>query len=659
MKKMSYFILMILSFLMFSNDISASKVVVIDGYGVRFRDKPTTSSGIIAEYNSGKELTLINDNAGSGNGCGSKWYQASNGSTIGYVCSEFATIKEITEEVIDPADYQEYSDYLKELGFPDSYLPYLIKLHNSHPNWQFKVFKANIKFNTMVNTEYTKDGRSLIEDTGRYIDGYKSTESFSYNYLTDVFSNNFEGGGKYWFAANKNTIAYYLDPRNFLNDKQVFMFETLSYNEAYHTAEGIEMMLKGTFMTGYADSEKEKTYVDAFLDAAKAYKISPYVLISRVIQEVGAKGSTIVGGKVSGYEGYYNFYNIGTYGYTGSETITRGLEYAKSQNWNSPYAAITGGAYFLVKDYLSQGQDTLYLQKWDLFGPNYGAHQYMQNIQAPSTESIKTYNGYNNIKLVDSSFVFSIPVFNDMPEKTSLPNSGNPNNYLSSLSVNGTYLFRKASTKTTYDLNLDSSTKSIEIAASKVNENANISGTGSISLSSDKQSIPIVVTAQNGDTRKYVINITRNSTETAIDISEILRVLKINNDGIYIYGYQLGTDITKIIKSITDKEAKAKVTYYNKDNKEKTSGVVASGDKINIKTDREEKKYTLILYGDVNGDGKIAASDYVMIKNHIMDIKKLSNYELVSADVNRDGKIAASDYVTIKNHIMDVKAITQ
>ncbi len=660
MKKIAYFVILILSFCLFSQDISASKVVVITGYDVRFRDKPTTSgSNIIASYSVGKELTLINDNAGSGNGCNSKWYQASNGSVVGYVCSEFATIKEVTEEVIDPANYPEYSDYLTELGFPNSYLPALIKLHNAHPNWQFKVFKANIDFNTMVNTEYTSDGRSLIEDTGRYIDGYKSTDSFSYNYLTDVFKNNFEGGGKYWFAANKNTISYYMDPRNFLNDKQVFMFETLSYNESYHTSVGVEAMLKGTFMTGYANKEKTKTYVDAFIDAAKAYNISPYVLISRVIQEVGAQGSTIVSGTVAGYVGYYNFYNIEAHGYTGAETIARGLKYAREQGWDSPYKAILGGAYFLVKDYLSQGQDTLYLQKWDLFGPNYGAHQYMQNIEAPSTESIKTYNGYNNIKLVDSSFVFTIPVFNNMPDKTSLPNSGNPNNYLKKLSVNGTYLFETTSTKTTYNLILDGSTKSIEITADKLNDKASVAGTGTISLNSDKQSVEVIVTAENGAKRKYTINITRNSEVNALDISEILRVLKITNDGTYIYGYQLGTDITKIIKSITDKENKATVKYYDKDNKEKKTGIVASGDKINIKTDREEKQYTLIIYGDVNGDGKIAASDYVMIKNHIMDTKKLTSYELISADVNRDNKIAASDYVMIKNHIMDVKPITQ
>ena len=661
MKKMSYLVTLFFSFILFSMYASATKIVVIDNYDVRFRSGPTTNSSIITSYNKGYELSLISDSAGSGNGCNKVWYKVSNGTQTGYVCSEYAIIKEVNEPVIDPSQYKEYSEYLKKLGFPDSYIPGLIKLHNTHPNWQFKIFKANIDFSKMVSIEYDghSKGWSLLEDTGSYYDGYKSTDSWSYNYLTNTFSNKFVGGGTYWYAANKDTIAYYLDPRNFLNEKQVFMFETLSYNQNYHTTEGIEKMLSSTFMTGYSDKENKKTYIDAFIDAANKYKISPYVLISRVIQEVGAKGSTIVSGTFEGYEGYYNFYNIKAAGNGSYETISNGLKYAKEQGWNTQYKAIIGGASFLANNYISQGQDTLYLQKWDLFGPNYGNQQYMQNIGAPSTESIKTYNGYNSVKLIDSNFVFSIPVFNNMPNKTNLPNSGNPNNYLSSLSVNGNYLFESATTKTSFDLNLDSSTTSIDIAASKVSNKSTISGTGSIALSGTKQTVVVTVTAQNGAVRKYNINITRDNQTKAIDISEILRVLNIKNDGNYIYGYELNTEITKIIKNITDKENKATVTYYNKDKKEKTSGIIASGDILKIKTDREEKEYSIIVYGDVSGDGKITSADYIAIKNHIMDVKRLNDIEKVWADANKDGKVSSADYIAIKNHIMDVKKIVQ
>ena len=54
-----------------------------------------------------------------------------------------------------------------------------------------------------------------------------------------------------------------------------------------------------------------------------------------------------------------------------------------------------------------------------------------------------------------------------------------------------------------------------------------------------------------------------------------------------------------------------------------TKQSIAAGDKVKIKLPRETKVYEIVIYGDVNGDGKIKASDYVNIKNHIMDIKKI------------------------------------
>ena len=659
MKKIFSLILTITLILIFSIRAYASEIAIITGYDVRFRTAATTNSNIITNFNPGVELALLDKNAGTGNGCDSKWYKVQYGSTVGYICGDFAKVEEVKE--IKPEDYPEYSEYLKELGFPDTYINKLLTLHAKHPEWKFEPMPVALDFNSLISKEYDGyyKGWSLIEDTGSYNDGYKSFDSWSYNYLNDTFSTNFNGGGKYWYAAGKSTIAYYVDPRNFINENQIFMFETLSYNSSYHTKEGIELMLKGTFMANsYSDEENQKTYADAFLDAAIQHHISPYVLVSRVIQEIGAQGSTIVSGTVKGYEGYYNFYNINAAGKTAEETIANGLIYAKEKGWNTKYKAIIGGASFLVKGYLDAGQDTLYLQKWDVVGPDYVNHQYMQNIQAPMTESSKTYKGYNNLSLIDSAFVFKIPVYLNMPNETKLPQNGNPNNYLSSLAVNGDYLFEKATTKKDFNLNLDINTQSIDISATKVSSKSTISGTGSISLSGEKQTIKINVTAQNGDVRTYSINITRDGTK-AISVSEILRVINIKNDGTYMYGFNVGTDISTIKKNIIDKEPKAEVNSFNKDGKSKTEGAIASGDKIKIKTETEEKEYTIIIYGDVNSDGKITSADYIKVKNHIMDVNKLNSNELLFGDANKDGKVNSADYVTIKNHIMEVKSIVQ
>ena len=42
-----------------------------------------------------------------------------------------------------------------------------------------------------------------------------------------------------------------------------------------------------------------------------------------------------------------------------------------------------------------------------------------------------------------------------------------------------------------------------------------------------------------------------------------------------------------------------------------------------------------------------------------MDVKNLSDDEKAFADANRDGKVSSADYIAIKNHIMEVKKINQ
>ena len=113
---------------------------------------------------------------------------------------------------------------------------------------------------------------------------------------------------------------------------------------------------------------------------------------------------------------------------------------------------------------------------------------------------------------------------------------------------------------------------------------------------------------------------------------------------------KIATKYTVEIKNISG-------TVIEKDN------LVGTGTTINIKNDKDEviSTYTIVIYGDVDGDGKIYAVDYQKIKNHIMsDIGTLSGVNKIAADVDKDGKVYAVDYQKIKNHIMsDNGTITQ
>lgn len=179
--------------------------------------------------------------------------------------------------------------------------------------------------------------------------------------------------------------------------------------------------------------EYTKSYAEIILEAAKESNMSPYSIASKIIQEVGTKGSNSVSGTYKGYEGYYNFYNLGAYD-TGN-AIVNGLMYAKDKGWNNQYTAIIEGAKELANSYTNAGQNTAYFYKWDVVGTrilkagetqtvsssNMFWHQYMTNVQDPTSQSKSLFNTYGNNKLLDESLNFIIPVYNNMPNSNTMP----------------------------------------------------------------------------------------------------------------------------------------------------------------------------------------------------------------------------------------------
>lgn len=237
-----------------------------------------------------------------------------------------------------------------------------------------------------------------------------------------------------WKCASTAAVAYYMDPRNSLNENYIFQFEQLTYDEKNQTKEGVELILKPCNYTQgkvtYYDSKGnkktlDKTYVDVIMEASKEYNISPYHLASRIRQEQGAgnAGSMISGTWTGGdgnYKGLYNFFNICAYG---KNIVQNGLKYAKSQGWTDPEKSIKGGAKILASGYISIGQDTLYLEKFDVVngGDGYYSHQYMTNVSASRTEGYTIRNTYTDMGLLssESKIKFKIPVYKNMPEQIS------------------------------------------------------------------------------------------------------------------------------------------------------------------------------------------------------------------------------------------------
>lgn len=314
-------------------------------------------------------------------------------------------------------------------SFPTSYHPYLKELAKKHPNWKFTALYTNLDWNYVINQENVF-GKNLVPKN--YSDSWKNTTPGQYNVEIDSG----------WVDSSRQAVEYCMDPRNFLNEVRLFQFEGLSYDEHTNNLDGIEKILYGTEFyntkVSYLDANgntisMNEKYADLILRGGKTSQVSPYHLASRIKQEVGPFLShSSISGNVEGFKGLYNFYNIGaTSSAEPMGAIKNGLQYAKDGKgasqatkdkylipWNTKERAITGGGIFIGSSYINVGQNTIYLQKFDVNddrGSDLFWHQYMTNVLAPYSESKSIYNGYQKSGLLETPISFIIPVYDNMP----------------------------------------------------------------------------------------------------------------------------------------------------------------------------------------------------------------------------------------------------
>ena len=469
----------------------------------------------------GDSLTILSETTDSS---GAKWYKISCGSVTGYVSAAYVQLTSSGSQGSSDADFE---SYMTKQGFPESYKPYLRTLHEQHPKWIFTAQKLGVDWNTALKEECFV-GRNLVHSSA--LASWKSMEKGAYD---------FNGGYWYgldgsWVAASKEIIMYYMDPRNFLNDTYIFMFENQSYDPSYQTESGVKTILADTFMSGSytcPDTKKKYTYSQTFMDAAKKSGVSPYHLASRCRNEQGVNGAPQSLGTVKGYENYFNFFDIQAYATSTMTAAEMGCKYAKTTNptyllpWTNQYKSIVGGSIFLGTGYITKGQDTLYLQKFDMVDGGNGLyyHQYMTCVFGQANEAISLKNAYSQ-DILNSAMEFKIPVYNNMPDKLcpKPTSSGHNNNYLKSLSVSGTSISPKFDKFTTsYTAKVNAEISSVTVNANPLGKSAKVSGKGKVSLKTGENTVKVTCTAASGVKRTYTIKITRKAASQTLQQGDV------------------------------------------------------------------------------------------------------------------------------------------
>lgn len=175
-------------------------------------------------------------------------------------------------------------DNLRAQGFSESYIEDLAALQKAHPNWKFVAFKTGIDFDDAVKGELA---------------GTPTTET---------------------------NLRAYLDPRNWLNEKYIFQFESIKKSDAVQSASSVNAILKNTWMANskinYFDTQgisktvtEVNTYADAMIKASNYTNMSANYIAAKIRQENGGAtySATAVCGTRPPFQGIFNYFNIGAY----------------------------------------------------------------------------------------------------------------------------------------------------------------------------------------------------------------------------------------------------------------------------------------------------------------------------------------------------------
>lgn len=348
---------------------------------------------------------------------------------------------------------ENYYNELIELGFPKDYAASLTELHLLHPTWSFSPLliteqTPGYTWSYVIDQECKDPEANIIYSSSTYQDYHHPTNRELY-----------DAG---YYQVSRETVEYFMDPRNFLNETDIFQFYSLAGANP-QAKSSVEAILAGTFMENQK-LENGMTYAEYFIVLGDIFDINPVFLATKVRQEQGVNGtSPLISGacgtklwefykngtqtnesgnpvnaplsghtkeELTALDGLYNYFNVKAMGNGLFEIYYNAMQYAQNgtQNmvsewngsgaWNTRWKALYGGANFLASRYIGSYQSTVYLQKFNVDGRASGnfSHQYMASVFGALSESRTLFQSFSTLNALDHDAHFLIPVYSGMPE---------------------------------------------------------------------------------------------------------------------------------------------------------------------------------------------------------------------------------------------------
>lgn len=616
------------------------KVEVLGSLGFVIRKEASTASAKVGSIRKGGIFTVHEVVSGQYvNPYGNKWYRVNYNQNAGYVIADQTgqTQKIIKKtaptptptpkpsptpgptptpapsptpaplDIVPAYSAEEWKKLLS--SFPPSYHESLSKLHADHPNWRFEPYFHDYSLNYAADVELAVPARNLVP---YYFTEYRNMDD------TKIY----DAGG--WYACNREALLFMLDPRNWLNEKYIFMFEKMT-----EVADVQNVTAERRLASMYKNNADLTALIPTIIEASKAHGVSSVFIGARILTEVqttrngvktisaSAKGTLripkseleLLGVEADPDIPYYNLFNIGAYQGTNPQknavlyAMGHGISDARKERlmlpWDSQYKAIYGGINFVKGDYLDRGQNTNYYMKFNLQPKKEDLtkriyHQYMGSVFAPATEGSVQYGANLRADAMHGDYIFLIPVFEDMPDYT-YPNPGSyyPDSVPPQQPAEGDGLDH-------------SLTEPIRFADK-----------------GDKVILKsrFVLRKEAGSLSEKLQIVDRGSKLEVLDRVSGQRVTGMSDQW---YRVAVGSSKGYIIAYPPEQDVEVNKQY---------------------------------LLGDTDGDGLITINDSIVIRYHLLGKRQMTKEELLRADADKDGQITINDSIRIRYHLLGKKKL--
>ncbi len=212
-----------------------------------------------------------------------------------------------------------------------------------------------------------------------------------------------------------------------------------------------------------------------------------------------------------------------------------------------------------------------------------------------------------------------------------------------------------------YDLEVsiypdDASNKNISFS-SKNSDIAKVTKEGKITGVKEGKTEILAKSEDSGIERLVEVTVKRKLDESELKFDENLII-----NGNIISGFDYKNMSVENIKKYITTNYKIQIENY-KGEILQDKNLSGTGSKIKmIKEDTSEilAEYQVLLYGDINGDGKINSVDLLILQRDILEIEKLDEIFKKAGNIAKNGKKPTSvDLLLIQRHILELKEIEQ